>query len=242
VNLDLTVLKAMLQKALEWGQLAEHPGKTVKLLKNPNRKTRFLSEEEEASLLSPCSPALRRAIEIGLLTGFRRRESVSLQPEDVDLERGMVSVAACYAKNGESRTLPLGPRLKALLCDALAARGNAPTVLVNEHGRPWAPDTLSAIFREICETIQIGSLGPQVLRHTFGSRLAMARVDLRTVQELMGHKSIAMTMRYAHLSPDHKRAAMGTLERRFSGKSPANCHNAFALQSSEEYMKAAAIR
>ena len=137
VNLDLTILKAMLQKALEWGKLAEHPGKTVKLLKNPNRKTRFLSEE--AQLLAASSPTLRRAVEIGLLTGFRRRELVSLQPEDVDLERGMVSVAACYAKNGESRTLQLGPRLKTLLHDALMARGNTPTVLVNERGRPWAP-------------------------------------------------------------------------------------------------------
>ena len=242
MNLDLTVLKAMLQKALEWGQLAEHPGKTVKLLKNPNRKTRFLSEEEEACLLSACSPALRRAIEIGLLTGFRRRELVSLQPEDVDLERGMVSVAACYAKNGESRTLPLGPRLEALLRDALAARGDAQTVLVNEHGRPWAPDALSALFRETCENVQLGSLGPHVLRHTFGSRLVMAGVDLRTVQDLMGHKTITMTMRYAHLSPDHKRAAMEALESRFSGKSPVTFHNALTLQTSEEYMKTAAIR
>src|SRR5215471_10945689 len=69
INFDLTILKAMLTKAQEWGKLAEHPGKTVKLLKNPHRKARFLSEEEEASLLPACSPALRRAVEIGLLTG-----------------------------------------------------------------------------------------------------------------------------------------------------------------------------
>jgi hypothetical protein len=49
----------------------------------------------------------------------------------------------------------------------------------------------------------------------------MAGIDLRTVQELLGHKDIKMTLRYAHLSPDHKRAAMEALESRFSGKSPA---------------------
>ena len=53
----------------------------------------------------------------------------------------------------------------------------------------------------------------------------MAGVDLRTVQELMGHKSIEMTLRYSHLSPHHKRTAMETLEARFSAPSPASFHN-----------------
>lgn len=225
INLDLAVLKALLTKAQEWGKLAEHPGKSVKLLKNPQRKTRFLSEEEETRLLIACSSALRRVVQVGLLTGFRRQELASFRPEDVDIERDMISVAACYAKNGESRTLPVGPRLKVILREALASQGDAATVLVNEHGRPWGVDTLSVCFRETCELAGIESLGPHVLRHTFASRLVMAGVDLRTVQELMGHKSILMTMRYAHLSPDHKRAAIETLEARFPAKTPADFHN-----------------
>jgi len=123
VNLEMTFLKAMLGKAQEWGRLAEHPGKNVKLLKNPRQKTRFLRDEEEACLLAAGSPALRRVVKIGLLTGFRRQELAFLRPEEVDLERETVSVAAPYAKNGESRTLPIGPRLKTLLQDALVARG-----------------------------------------------------------------------------------------------------------------------
>ena len=225
INLDLAVLKAMLQKAQEWGKLAEHPGKHVKFLKNPQHKTRFLSEEEETRLLAAYSAALGRVVQVGLLTGFRWQELASLRPEDIDLERGTISVAACYAKNGESRTVPVGPRLKLILREAFASRGDVTTVLMNEHGRPWAVDTLSACFRETCERAQIGSLGPHVLRHTFASRLVMAGVDLRTVQELLGHKDINMTLRYAHLSPDHKRAAIETLESRFSEKSPVNFHN-----------------
>jgi len=50
------------------------------------------------------------------------------------------------------------------------------------------------------------------LRHTFASRLAIAGVDLHTIQELMGHKTLAMTMRYAHLSPGHKLAAVQQLK------------------------------
>ena len=71
----------------------------------------------------------------------------------------------------------------------------------------------------------IAPIGPHVLRHTFASRLVMSGVDIRTVQELMGHADINMTMRYAHLSPDHKRGAMEQMERRFPGRSPANFHD-----------------
>src|SRR5713101_6635555 len=75
VNVELVILKAMLNR----------------------------SEEEEAAILAACSPALRRVVEAGLLTGFRSQDLTSLRPEEVDLARGTVSVAACYAKNGESR-------------------------------------------------------------------------------------------------------------------------------------------
>jgi integrase len=225
INTELSTLKAVFAKAKAWGKLHEHPGTGVKLLQNPRQTIRFLSEEEEARLLAVCSPALRRVVQIGLLTGFRRQELASLRPDDVDLDRGLVSVAACYAKNGESRTLPVGPRLKAVLQEALAASGSAQTVLVNDFGRSWHLDTLSEKFRSACLAAGIGSLGPHVLRHTFASRLVMAGVDLRTVQELMGHKSIEMTLRYSHLSPHHKRTAMETLEARFSAPNPAKFHN-----------------
>jgi len=89
----------------------------------------------------------------------------------------------------------------------------------------WTPDGITSAVRRVSRRIGLPAIGPHTLRHTFASRLVMAGVDLPTVQQLMGHKSIAMTMRYAHLSPDHKRAAMELLERRFAGASPANFHN-----------------
>jgi integrase len=224
VNLELRMLKAMLRKAQAWGKLAEHPGKEVRPLKGIQGKTRFLSEEEEEMLLSVCSPPLQRIVQAGLLTGFRRQELTSLRPEDIDFARGTVSVAACYSKNGESRTLPLGPQLRAVLEEALAARGDAPIVFITDKGCPWKR-SISDTFRRAAIRAGLEPLGPHVLRHTFASRLVMAGVDLRTVQELMGHKTIAMTLRYAHLSPDHKRKAIKILESRFPAKSPANFHN-----------------
>ena len=68
----MVILKAILNRAVAWKKLAEHPGREVKALKGVQGKTRFLSEEEEAAILAVCSPALRRAVAVGLLTGFRR--------------------------------------------------------------------------------------------------------------------------------------------------------------------------
>lgn len=225
INIELMVWKSLLYKALAWGKLAEHPGKAVKLLKNPPHKTRFLSEEEEVRLIIECSPAFRLIVQAGLLTGFRRQELASLQPDEIDWQNETVSVAACYAKNGERRTLPMGPRLKAILQEALSVRGSAPTVFVNDLGLPWSLDVLSGRFHDVCRTIRLEGLGFHVLRHTFASRLVMSGVDLRTVQELMGHKDIQMTLRYAHLSPHHTRTAMQTLEVRFPASTPAHFHN-----------------
>jgi integrase len=225
INVELGFLNAMLHRAQTWGKLTVHPGKEVKPFKEVQHRIRFLDEEEEARVLALSSPSLRRIVQAGLLTGFRRQELTSLRPEDVDLTRETVSVAACYAKNGESRTLPVSPRLRAILQEALETRGNAATVFVTRRGDPWTPGWFADAFRRAARRAGIGNLGPHVLRHTFASRLVMSGVDLKTTQELLGHKNILMTMKYAHLSPHHKRQAMEALEARFPGKSPSNFHN-----------------
>jgi site-specific recombinase XerD len=119
----------------------------------------------------------------------------------------------------------MGGRLNAILREALAVRGDAPTVLVTRYGKPWTPEGLTNQFQRASRRAGLERLGPHVLRHTYASRLVMAGVDLRTVQELLGHKDIKQTLRYAHLSPSHKRAAVEALEARFSAKSPINSHN-----------------
>ena len=245
INYELSVLKSVLRKAHEWGKLPDLPDSTVKKLKAPESRTRFLSEEEEARLLAACSPALSRVIRAGLLTGFRRQELAALRPEDVALDRGLVYVAACYSKNGKSRAVPILPRLRPVLQEALVVREDAPCVFTTDQGHPWTPDSLTAAVERASKRAGLDPLGPHVLRHTFGSRLVMAGVDLRTVQELMGHSSILMTMRYAHLSPDHKRQAMETLERRFPEKSPANFHNTpetASAPTAPEQQKVVALR
>ena len=240
LNIELAFLRATLRKAHEWKRIFDLP--PIKLFKTPEGRTRFLSEEEEAAILAVCSPALRSIVEAGLLTGFRRQELVTLRPEDIDFQRETVTVAACYSKNGASRTLPMGERLKAILHGAVVIKGDAPTVFVTDMRQPWNLSALTEALRRVSQRAGIPVIGPHVLRHTFASRLVMAGVDIRTVQELMGHKDIKMTLRYTHLSPDHKRGAIAALEARFSGKKSHQFSQHPALGVSAIGAKIVAIR
>jgi integrase len=221
INLELTILRTVFNRAIAWQFLRENPAKTVQKLPRPEGKTRFLTDEEQHAVLAVASPELTRAVRLGALTGLRRRELTQLRPEDINLERKTLTVAGEFAKTGKSRTLPVSPQLRALLEECLAARRNAPTVLVDHNGTTWSPFCFADAFRRACKAALHESLGPHVLRHTFCSRLVMAGVDIRTVQELAGHASIVMTMRYAHLTPDHKQQAMEKLEQAFPSTSPA---------------------
>ena len=104
-----------------------------------------------------------------------------------------------------------------------AQTGNSSYLFRNCHGEPYR--SIRTGFEHAVQRAGIKDFHFHDLRHTFASRLVMAGVDIRTVQELMGHKTIAMTLRYSHLSPDHKRRAIEALESRFSEKSPINFHN-----------------
>src|SRR5207237_536572 len=81
---------------------------------------------------------------------------------------------------------------------------------------PWgdaiSDTTLYCAFQRVCNAAGIDDCTWHTLRHTFASHLVMAGVDLRTVQELLGHKTLAMTMRYSHLAPSHVAAAVEKLE------------------------------
>jgi site-specific recombinase XerD len=114
--------------------------------------------------------------------------------------------------------------------------------LTTGYGNPWTTEGLTEAFNKASRRAGLERLGPHVLRHTFASRLVMAGVDLRMVQELLGHKNILMTMRYAHLSPDHKRAAVEALETKFPAKSPINSHNTPPIAAPTARKKVVAIR
>ncbi len=198
------------------GQVDRNPARLVRLRKEDNTRIRFLSFEEEAvirrHILERC-PGHEPAFTLAIETGMRMSEQHSLDWDDVHIERRQIELT--QTKNGSKRVVVLNE--KAL--DALrqcAARRNAKTsrVFLSRYGEPMrSPNAWFKLVMTdaIAEEPALSNVTWHVFRHTFISRLVMAGVDLRTTQELAGHKDISMTVRYAHLSPDHKLNAIDRL-------------------------------
>ena len=111
---------------------------------------------------------------------------------------------------GEARSVPMNDTLTMVLKSAKLHAAEGDRVFCNRHGRPYR--SYRTAFETAVRRAGIEDFTFHDLRHTFASRLVMAGVDLPTVKELLGHKDITMTLRYAHLSSDHKQAAVRRLE------------------------------
>jgi integrase len=132
--------------------------------------------------------------------------------ENVNVPRRVLTVPR--SKNGEVRHVPLNATASAALV-ALRERGDGTgPVIRNLKGLPLSDPR--HWFEPALRMAKVWDFSWHCLRHTFASRLVMAGVDLRTVQELLGHKSIAMTVRYSHLAPAHTLAAVERLTKAYS--------------------------
>ncbi len=238
VNLELACLRALFSKAVLWGKATENPGKQIRLFRVNNTRVRILDDEEEGRLLTECQDHLHDLVVTALQTGFRRNELLNLRVEDVDFIRGIIWVQAGYAKNGEARSVPMTNTLQAILQRLVqeARAKDSQCLFRNSRGEPYR--SCRSAFEFAVKRAGLVDFHFHDLRHTFASRLIMAGVDIRTVQELMGHKTISMTLRYSHLSPDHKRKAIEALERNFAQKSPTNIHNTLPRRFPETVLSA----
>jgi len=155
---------------------------------------------------------------LGMNTGLRRGELLQLRWRDLDLQRRILTVRGERAKTRQTRHVPLNSEATRVL------KAWRPTVVDPEwcvFGGPTETTPLGTVkkaWRGVLKAATVTSFRFHDLRHTFASKLVMAGVDLNTVRELLGHKSVAMTLRYAHLAPEHKAAAVETLVRAKRGK------------------------
>jgi integrase len=112
-------------------------------------------------------------------------------------------------KNGERREVPINATLRGAL-KRIVRRVDSPYVFVDREGRRFKDVKRS--FHSALRKVGIKDFRFHDLRHTFASQLFMAGVDITTVKELLGHKSLAMTLRYSHLAPAHKVNALAILD------------------------------
>ena len=207
VNRELECLKHMFTKAIEWGYVKTNPVKGIKFLKEPPGRLRYLRSEEAEALLSACSDHIRPIVVTALNTGMRKGEILNLKWADVDLKNRKIIVI--NAKNNESRVIPINQTLHKELSN-LSRNTNGEYVFPNRDGLPFGD--IKKSFSSALKQAKIEDFRFHDLRHTFGSHMIMQGVDLRTVQQVMGHKDIKMTMRYSHLSPEYVQEAMERLD------------------------------
>ena len=217
INNDLTIVRKSLDVAREWGKLAGAPPK-IKWLRFVKPERDFFAFEEAVRLLEGADPEWRAMILIGLRTGLRLGELLALTWDAVDLVAGRLRVRQAAArgivgtpKNDRHREVPLSDEARAAL-RGLSSRLQGKLVFPGPGGAMLTRGECRHPLWRACRKAGLRRVGWHILRHTFASHLVMRGVPLRTIQELMGHSTIEMTMRYAHLSPDVRRDAVKLLD------------------------------
>ncbi len=219
-NRLLATLKHMFTKAADWNMVSDQASKCVrkvKLLEENNKRLRYLSLNECNELVSSCDTHLKPIVITALNTGMRRGEVLGLQwDKHIDLKHGFILLDK--TKNGERREIPINKTLRETLT-GLTRRLDVPYVFYDPTtGKPYAEVRRS--FNTALRLSKIHDFKFHDLRHTFASHLVMAGIDITTVKELLGHKTISMTLRYAHLAPSHKVKAIAVFDQILTGKLP----------------------
>ena len=210
INRHLAFLKRLYNVAIADGKAETNPVRAVKLFRENNARVRFLTDDEEIRLRNAIGETEWPMVAVALHTGFRQGEQFHLRWRYVDFATGVLTIPR--TKSGEARRVPMNDVVRDIL-RTLPSRLKGPWVFPSTTGETPhdARNYVHRVFEPALKKASIDGFRWHDLRHTFASRLVMAGVDLRTVQELMGHKTQAMTIRYAHLSPGHQLDAVQRL-------------------------------
>jgi integrase len=218
VNRYLTSLSHAFTIAVrEWGWVNENPVRNVKKLTEPGGRVRFLSEDEKDRLLEASKvssePRLYPLVVLALSTGARRGEILGLRWTDIDLERGLATLHE--TRNRERRSLPL----QSLALEVFSQLGrvrriDTDLVLADTKGRATFP---RGAWDRALEAAEIPDFRFHDLRHTAASYLAMSGATLAEIAEVLGHKTLAMVKRYAHLTEAHTAGVVARMNERFLG-------------------------
>jgi integrase len=221
-----SLLSLIYKLGIENGKVKTNPAKLLTHRREDNGRIRFLNQYTPAKIdldylkdHKDEESRLRAVIvknyavhmpefEIALHTGMRPSEQYGLAWDRVDLVRKIITIPR--SKNGKTRHIRLNSvavaAFKVVQQRSLECVGR---VFLNNHKEPL--ESYKHWFEPAVSEAGIRDFTWYCLRHTFASRLAMAGVDLRTIADLMGHQTIQMTMRYAHLAPAHQASAVEKL-------------------------------
>lgn len=210
INREVGLLHTMFNKAVEWQMMEANPfdkGKSLHLKEN-NKRTRFLNEEEIERLLAECkhAPHLHRLVEAAINTGMRKEELLSLKWEQI--RNGLIYLT--QTKTDEPREIPVNDTLERIFKVIRKEEGLSSEYVFTKHGKRI--NYIEPAFKGALGRAEIKDFRFNDLRHTFASHLVMKGASLKEVQELLGHTTVTMTLRYAHLAQENKKNAVRLLE------------------------------
>lgn len=191
------------------GLVSANPARLLARQREDNSRVRFLSPEEEGRLREAirvdCSEH-EPELDLALNTGLRQGNQYGLRWVDVDLDARQITIGR--AKNGRPFYAPINSAALEALLRLKRMAGGSPYVILNRNDRGRGvgepardPDSW---FTRVVARAGLNGVCWHTLRHTFASRAIMAGLDIREVADLLGHRTLAMAMRYSHLAPQHR--------------------------------------
>lgn len=192
-------------------KITQDPASLLRGPRKPQRLPRYLTTEEVARLLNGVGTSqdrqirLRAMLELLYAAGLRVSELTGLRMDGLDLKLGVVRV---LGKGGKERVVPIGESARLAVQGYLDRRPETPasvkTVFVSDRKRPMSAVQFWRLIRQAALAAHIQKpVTPHTLRHSFASHLVQNGADLRAVQEMLGHASIATTQIYTHVSQSH---------------------------------------
>ncbi|MCM8773423.1 MAG: tyrosine recombinase XerC [Candidatus Omnitrophica bacterium] len=206
----ISTLKSFFKFLVREGIIKSNPASSLIYPKLEKNLPYFLTEEEISKILdSPIddkelSVRDKAILEFLYSTGARVSEMASLKIEDIDLNLGMAKVCG---KGGKERLVPLGKPAVAIIKRYLGLRKDScPYLFINNRAKKISERGVRLIIDKYINRLSLSlKISPHIFRHSFATHLLNRGADLRSVQELLGHSSIATTQVYTHLTIDSLR-------------------------------------
>lgn len=218
----LACVRGLHKFAFEEGKTKHNPAAEVKPPKIPLRLPKAVTVGEMQNLIEsagagddPVSLRDRALLEMLYGTGARISEAVSLSAEDISRETASVML---LGKGEKERIVPLGSYALAALDaylvrgrPALAAKGSGnPYLFLNKRGNPLSRQSAWEIIRRAAQRAHLRHISPHTFRHSFATHLLQGGADIRVVQELLGHASVATTQIYTKITAETIREVYAT--------------------------------
>jgi len=203
----------------EWGWLDDSPMRKVKKPSLPRGRVRFLDEDERNDLLAACEASentyLFPVVLLAISTGMRKTEIMTLTWQDVDFHQNRITLH--HTKNKERRVVPLVGKAKATLKEFSTVRHIDSDLLFPGKTKSKKPMDLRAPWKLVLKEADITDFRFHDLRHSAASYLAMNGASLAEIAEVLGHKTLQMVQRYAHLSEAHTASVVESMNESIFG-------------------------